>query len=123
MRNKTKTKRKEMKEDHLVPGLCLATRWLLNRSQIPKIQITYRLSPGQGKDAKSEGKHVKGEEMLDSHLEESFGNHRSIKDSMINLTLFFYNEIISEAGILPITVLFALVAYAFVAAFFYNLDG
>ena len=61
--------------------------------------------------------------MLGSHLEESFGNHRSIKDSMINLTLFFYNEIISEAGILPITVLFALVAYAFVAAFFYNLDG
>ena len=92
MRNKTKTKRKEMilfKEDHLVPGLCLATRWLLNRSQIPKIHITYRLSPGQGKDAKSEGKHVKREEMLDSHLEESFGNHRSIKDSTINLTLFF----------------------------------
>ena len=39
------------------------------------------------------------------------------------MKLFFQNETISETWALPITVLLAVVAYAAVAAVFYNNDG
>ena len=66
--------------------------------------------------------------MLDRRLEESFGNHRFFSKSRIQINaklflIFFQNEIISETWTLPITVLLAVVAYAVVAAVFYNNDG
>ena len=64
--------------------------------------------------------------MLDRYLEQSFRNHRFSGQSrihMINVKLFCQNEIDSETWALPITALFAIVAYAVVAAVFYNKDG
>ena len=74
--------------------------------------------------------------MLDWGLEESLGNHRfcgwsrnqrfdlsgAIKDLNF-VRIFRQDEIFSETWALPITVLFAMVAYAVVAAIFYNNDG
>ena len=49
-----------------------------------------------------------------------FGSHKIISTLS---PYFFQNEVVSETWALPITILFAMVAYAVVASVFYNIDG
>ena len=50
-------------------------------------------------------------------------NFRELLKYLNFVRIFCQNEIVSETWALPITVLFAMVAYAVVAAVFYNNDG
>ena len=63
--------------------------------------------------------------MLDWHLEESLEDHRFLDNQRfeLNLKLLCQNAIVSETLALPSTVLLAIVAYAVVAAVFYNSDS
>ena len=48
---------------------------------------------------------------------------RDLKKDTNFIRIFFQNEIVSETSALPISVLFAMVAYAVVAGVYYNIDG
>ena len=47
----------------------------------------------------------------------------TFREDLNFVSIFWQIEIVSETWALPITVLFAMVAYAVVAAIFYNNDG
>ena len=64
--------------------------------------------------------------MLDWHLEESLEDHRFSgfnERFELDLKLLCQNAIVSETLALPSSVLLAIVAYAVVAAVFYNSDS